>query len=249
MNTEFTEAASTFPDPFRLLVRETSPSTNDELHTLAKQGHAHGLVLLALEQTSGRGRRGNVWHASPGDSLAFSVLLRPTEPKALWPRLALATGLALALACEDFRQNVAIKWPNDIHLHGRKLAGILVEAGADYAIVGIGININTAHFPAEIADIATSLHRESGTTHNRADFLAAFIHHFARLHTRIGSDFPEVIAAVRQRCLLTGKRVTLTTPNGPLTGTVEGISATGSLLLRQGDTLHTILQADEIRPH
>lgn len=95
-------AAQHFPDGFRLLIREESTSTNDELHQLANQGAEHGLVLVAKNQTAGRGRRGATWHASPDEGLTFSVLIRPKEPKALWPRLALATGLAVAEATERF---------------------------------------------------------------------------------------------------------------------------------------------------
>jgi len=182
----FTETAAGFPDPFRLMVRDEVGSTNDELRTLAESGAPGGLVLLALKQTAGRGRRGATWFAPEGESLAFSILIRPQEPKALWPRLALATGLAVAEAAESFGPTTGIKWPNDIWIERRKLAGILVEAGADYAIIGIGLNVNTTQLPKEVADIATSLKIETGTTLSIPDVLAAIIRRFAVHHSQIG---------------------------------------------------------------
>src|SRR5512134_2109839 len=162
MTDDFTGIASEFPDPFRLLIRETAGSTNDELRALAAAGSPDGLVLLALQQTAGRGRRGAAWFCPAGESLAFSILVRPAEPKALWPRLALAAGLAVAEAAESFGPPAGIKWPNDVWIGRRKVAGILVEAGPDFAIVGIGLNVHTTSFPAEVSEIATSLRIASG---------------------------------------------------------------------------------------
>lgn len=247
MPAEFTATASEFPDPFRLLIRETAGSTNDELRTLAGKGAADGLVLLALRQTAGRGRRGAAWFSPAGESLAFSILVRPEEPKALWPRLALAAGLAVAEAIESFGPPAGIKWPNDVWIGRRKVAGILVEAGPDFAIVGIGININTLEFPPEVAEIASSLGIETGRQIPRAEVLAAVIRHFATRRPRIGRDFPDLLDAVRQRCVLTGHPVTLTTSNGPKAGTVEGIANGGELMLRTPNGLENLIQADEIR--
>ncbi|NJM36722.1 MAG: biotin--[acetyl-CoA-carboxylase] ligase [Akkermansiaceae bacterium] len=129
----FMRAAGGFPDPFRLLIRESVQSTNDEVRSLAEMGAAEGLVLLAEKQTAGRGRRGAVWFSPAGESLAFSILLRPPEPKSLWPRLALATGLALAEAFESIQiHNVKVKWPNDVLIRGKKVAGVLVENGKGF---------------------------------------------------------------------------------------------------------------------
>ena len=244
---DFPAAAAGFPDPFRLMVRETAASTNDEVRTLAQNGAPGGLVLLALQQTAGRGRRGAAWFSPPGESLAFSILVRPEEPKALWPRLALATGLAVAEAVESFGPAPGIKWPNDVWIGKRKVAGILVEAGRDFAVVGIGLNVNTREFPTEVADIATSLHAETGRDLRRHEVLAAIIRRFARRQSQIGADFGEVIAAVRQRCVLTGHRVSFTTSSGPGQGTVEGIAPAGELMLRTPARLEHLIQADEIR--
>jgi len=214
---------------------------------LAHAGAPDGLVLLALEQTTGRGRRGAAWFSPAQASLAFSILTRPQEPKALWPRLALAAGLAVAEAVESFGLTADIKWPNDVWLRSRKVAGILVEAGSDFAIIGIGLNVNTCEFPPEVADIATSLRIQTGRDFPRQEVLAAIVRRFARRHSQIGGDFHELLDAVRQRCVLTGHRVSLITSGGPKLGTVEGIAPGGELILRTATGLEHLIQADEVR--
>lgn len=248
MNREdFNTAAAAFPDPFRLLVRESVESTNDELRSLAQAGTAEGLVLLAEHQTAGRGRRGAAWFSPTGESLAFSILLRPEEPKSLWPRLALATGLAVAEAIETCGLQAGIKWPNDVWIGQRKTAGILVEAGTDFVVIGIGLNVNSTELPPEVAEIATSLRMESSQIFSRADLLATIIRKFAVRRTQIDRDFGELISAIRQHCVLTGKKVTLTTAHGRRTGTVEGIANGGELLLRTDAGIERLIQADEVR--
>ena len=247
MNHGFEPCGGQLPDPFRLLVRESSPSSNDELRELAAAGAPDGQILLALRQTAGRGRRGASWHASPGDSLAFSVLLRPAEPPALWPRLALATGLAVAEALESFSLRPGIKWPNDVWLARRKVAGILVEGGPGFAIVGIGINVNTADFPSEIASIATSMRLVAGEPFDPAEVLVALIRRIARRCRQIDMEFPEVIAGIRSRCVLTGETVTLQKSNGIESGRVEGIGDGGELLLQSASGIERIIQADDVR--
>ena len=247
MTDDFTGTAADFPDPFRLLIRETAGSTNDELRSLAATGAADGLVLLALHQTAGRGRRGAAWFSPPADSLAFSILVRPAEPRALWSRLALAAGLAVAEALEESGVDAGIKWPNDVWIGNRKVAGILVEAATDFAIVGIGLNVNTATFPAPVTDIATSLRIATGRIVPRHELLGAIIRCFARRRLQIGGDFSSLLDAVRQRCVLTGRQVSLTVAGVPRQGIVEGIAPGGELLLRTVNGLETLLQADEIR--
>lgn len=247
MAEDFTTISEGLPEPFRLLIRETVGSTNDEVRKLAQAGAADGLVLLAERQTAGRGRRGAAWFSPVGESLAFSILVRPEEPKALWPRLALAAGLSVAEAVESFGPQAGIKWPNDVWIRHLKVAGILVEAGTDFAIVGIGINVKTTEFPPEVAEIATSLKIEGGRDFQLPDVLAAIIRQFSLRRHQIGGSFEELLSAVRLRCVLTGNRVSLTTSNGLQTGVIEGIGPGGELLLRTENGLERLIQADEIR--
>ncbi|MES2659249.1 MAG: biotin--[acetyl-CoA-carboxylase] ligase [Verrucomicrobiota bacterium] len=244
---DFNAAAADFPEPFRLLVRESVESTNDEVRVLAQAGAPDGLIILAERQTAGRGRRGAAWFSPAGESLAFSILVRPEEPKALWPRLALAAGVAVAEAIEPFGVQAGIKWPNDVWIGQRKVAGILVEAGTDFAVVGIGLNVSTTGFPAEVSEIATSLKIETSREFSRAEVLSAIVHRFAKRRQQISSDFEMLVSAVSQRCVLTGKQVSLLTARGPREGTVEGIAAGGELMLRTAGGLERLIQADEIR--
>jgi len=242
---DFDSIAARMPDPFRLLWRETVSSTNDELRTLAGQGMPEGLVLVAEEQTAGRGRRGAEWFSPKGESLAFSVLLRPVEPKASWPRLSLAAGLAVAEALEKSVPLAEIKWPNDVMIAGNKIAGILVEAGKDFVIVGIGINVNTEVFPPGLA--ATSLRIERGAGVAREEVLLEVVNRLARQAPKIGSGFGEVIAGVRERCFLTGQRVSLFCADQKREGVVRGIGQGGELLLDENGRIDAIFQADEVR--
>ena len=214
---------------------------------LAENGAVDGLVVLAERQTAGRGRRGASWFAAAGESLAFSIIIRPTEPKSLWPRLALATGLAVAEAAEACTPLTGIKWPNDVWIGQRKVAGILVEAGQDFAVVGIGINVNTLEFPPELADIATSLRLAAGQALELPHILKTILRHFDLRRRQIDGEFHEVLDAVRLRCVLTGHAVSLSTASGPRTGTVEGLGPGGELLLRTPAGLAPFIQADDVR--
>ncbi len=247
MAEDFTTISGDLPDPFRLLIRESVGSTNDEARQLAQAGMAEGLIVLAERQTAGRGRRGAAWFSPAGESLAFSIVLRPGEPKSLWPRLALAAGLAVAEAIESFGVQAGIKWPNDVWIRHLKVSGILVEAGSDFAIVGIGINVKTTEFPAEVAEIATSLRIETGRDISPPDVLSLIIRRFSVRRNQIGDEFEELLAGVRQRCVLTGNRVSLITSKGPKSGVIEGIAPGGELLLRTEHGIERLLQADEIR--
>ena len=247
MREDFSNIGSALPDPFRLLIKDSVGSTNDEARVLAEAGTAEGLVVLAHEQTQGRGRRGAAWFSPPGESLAFSILIRPSEPKALWPRLALVAGLSVAEALEEYIPLVGIKWPNDVWVQGKKIAGILVEAGRDFAVVGIGLNVNTRDFPEAVSAIATSLTLETGGTFPRSEVLSAIIRRFAARRHQIGTDFQNVIDAIRVRCVLTGNDVTLATSIGPRSGTVLSISPNGELVLRTAKGIETLMQADEVR--
>jgi BirA family biotin operon repressor/biotin-[acetyl-CoA-carboxylase] ligase len=140
-------------------------STNDDAKRAAKEGAPHGATWLAESQSAGRGRQGRTWLSPPGESLLFSVLLRVDLGPSKVPRVPLVAGLAVrdAVARAAPGARVAIKWPNDVEVDGRKVAGILVEAVtsprsiAPAVIVGIGINVHTRVFPEEIAARATSI--------------------------------------------------------------------------------------------
>ncbi|HEX3777353.1 MAG TPA: biotin--[acetyl-CoA-carboxylase] ligase [Polyangiaceae bacterium] len=146
-----------------LMYQSVTGSTNDDALSAARSGAPHGSIFLADEQTKGRGRRGHSWFAAPGESLLFSVLLRPKLELAQTSALTLAIGLALRDAiAPQIALPLELKWPNDLLADGKKLAGVLVESQLQgerlqAVVVGVGLNVATREFPAEIAGIATSL--------------------------------------------------------------------------------------------
>ncbi len=235
------------PAGYRLEFREATGSTNDDARQAAFDGAAAGLVVVAERQEAGRGRRGAAWICPPGEGLAFSVLLRPGEKKALWPRLSLAAGLAVAEGLDRHGVAAEVKWPNDVWIGGRKVAGILVEAGEDFVVAGIGINVGVREFPAALAGEATSLALECGEAPGLPVVLVSVLERLAVWQARIGTGFDELLRRFRERCALTGKRLRLTCADGILTGEAAGIGDGGELLVKMPEGLRRIVQAEEVR--
>jgi len=235
------------PTGYLLDYRETTGSTNDDVRELAKGGASEGLLVVAGKQEAGRGRRGAAWVCPPGEGLAFSLLLRPMEKKALWPRLSLAAGLAVAEGLDRFGIAAEVKWPNDVLVGGKKIAGILVEAGEDFVVVGIGINVGVSAFPEILADSATSLALERGDAPELPLVLLAVLDRLKVWQGKIGQDFDSLLRRIRVRCALTGKEVTLLSADGILNGRVSGIGDGGELLLQTAEGIRKLVQADEVR--
>ncbi|MGB6220164.1 biotin--[acetyl-CoA-carboxylase] ligase [Haloferula sp.] len=232
------------PPGWRLVVLEETGSTNDEVR-LRCQDEA-GLVVLAEKQTAGRGRRGAAWLSIEGESLTFSVLLRPSEPKAIWPRLSLAAGMAVADALGRYGIEAEIKWPNDLLIGGKKISGILVEAGADYVVVGIGLNLGTLQFPEGLE--ATSMAMESGRSVQGAEVLSFILTALDGWSREIGGGFPDLLKRVRERCALSGRQVRLISGNRVVEGQVVQIGNSGELIVNTPDGPKSFLQAHEVRP-
>jgi len=185
-------------------------STNAKARELAAGGAPHGTLVTASEQTAGRGRQGRTWVTPPGTAIAASVILREFDDL-----LPLRAGLAVADLAGDAAR---VKWPNDVLLDGRKVAGILVEARApDWAVVGIGVNVTGV--PPEVADIATSLERD--------DVEAALTELLAALARRVTQPAADVLAVLRTRDALLGRRVRWSGGEG----VGAGIDVSGALLV------------------
>jgi BirA family biotin operon repressor/biotin-[acetyl-CoA-carboxylase] ligase len=215
----------------RLHLRETT-STTDRARALAEAGAPHGTLVTAGAQTAGRGRQGRTWSAPPGRALLCSLLLR--EYDLLLP---LRAGLAVA----DVAGPAAlVKWPNDVLMDDRKLAGILVEARpvAGWAVLGIGINVavDLAELPPELQDRAATLGRDPSALESTLTEL------LGRLGTRLGEPAPAALDALRARDALRDRRVRWSGGEG----TGAGIDDAGSLLVRlAGGGLRT-LDAGEV---
>lgn len=214
----------------RLHLRETT-STNDRARALALAGAPHGSLVTAGAQSAGRGRQGRVWAAPPGRALLLSLLLR--EWDALLP---LRTGLAVAdLAGEA----AVVKWPNDVLLGGRKLAGVLVEARpGEWAVLGIGVNVavDVASLPLDVRERAATLGRPREALEATLDEL------LGHLSRRLAEPAADCLAALRERDALRDRPVHWAGGSG----TGAGIDETGALLVRRADGIVVTLAAGEV---
>jgi len=208
-------------------------STNARARDLALSGSPHGTLVTADEQSAGRGRQGRSWSAGPGEALLMSVLVRGVRP--LLP-LAAAVAVCEALAPLD----AAIKWPNDVWIERRKVAGILLEGRPQegWAVVGIGLNVRTREFPPELRDTATSL----ALSGSDATVPAARDALVRALDRWVEAPDDEVLAAWRARDALRGEHIRWAAGEG----TATGISASGALLVETNTGDQVELDAGEV---
>ena len=229
---------------WRLQIHETLPSTSDRCRALAAAGEPDGLAVLARRQTQGRGSRGRGWESANGN-LFLSVLLRPSERARDAAQWSLLAGVALGEALADHMPDASalrLKWPNDVLLHGRKLAGILVDSSADaggmveWLVIGMGVNLAVApNVPGRpvacLADVTDPPSPE--------DFSAALL---ARLDhwrdIRLSEGFPAIRAAWLARAPAPGSTVMLRLGERMLGGGFAGLGEDGSLLLAHDGGVH-----------
>jgi BirA family biotin operon repressor/biotin-[acetyl-CoA-carboxylase] ligase len=213
-------------------------STNERARELADQGALHGTLVTADEQESGRGRQGRVWSAPPGTAVLMSLILRDLDERhALLPLVA---AVAVCEACEGARPvTPAVKWPNDVWIDRKKVAGILIEGRpqAGWAVLGVGVNVTTDAFPDDLAEIATSL-RLAGVETTPAQVLDALL---ASLNEWLDAPHDAVLAAWRERDALKGERVRWSGGEG----VAAGIDDSGALLVETDDGRVT-LDAGEV---
>lgn len=216
-------------------------STQETAAAMAAQGASHGEVVIAERQTAGRGRMGRRWHSPPGVNFYGTFILRPHLPVAEAALLSLVAGVAVAETMESLAPGiVALKWPNDLWLGGRKGGGIIAEAVTDTnqrlacVLLGIGLNLNLApeQIPEDLRGKATSVLAATGRTCDRTALAAEL---FSRLDTRYMETLSGGFAAVRpaweRYSALTGRRVTVVDGATRIVGTVRGIASDGALLL------------------
>ena len=214
-------------------------STMDVAKDAAAHGAPDGAVCAADEQTAGRGRLGRSWVNPPAVNLASTLILRP--PVAILRQIAMMTPLAIARGVEEVcGVRPDLKWPNDVHVKGKKLAGVLIEtdftdAAHPVAYVGAGINVNfDPREHAEIRDIATSLRAELEREVDREPLLAAYLRHFEDLYdaAKAGqSPYEEW----KSRLATLGERVHVSSQSGEIDGVAEDVDGDGSLLVRKDD--------------
>jgi BirA family biotin operon repressor/biotin-[acetyl-CoA-carboxylase] ligase len=215
-------------------------STNIYARQLAENGAREGEIVIAEAQTQGRGRLGRRWQSPPFANLYFSVILRPQLPPAHAPQITLMAAVALAETVESFiRQSSTIKWPNDILVGGKKLAGILTEAACDserlhYVILGVGVNLNyrLAAMPDEIRARATSVAELNGKSVSRESFLRRLIHDLDRCYGELEeAGFSSLAPRWEAHFGLRGQRVRVENFDQNVTGWARGIDRDGALLV------------------
>ena len=221
---------------------------------MADEGAAQGTVVIAERQSAGRGRMGRSWHSPSGVNLYMTIILRPSIPLGQVPRLSLVAGVVAAEALETVAPGiVALKWPNDVLLRGRKAGGIIAEAVTDVrqqlacVLVGIGININlrAADIPVELRDKATSMLIATGHPCDRiaiADSLFNLLD--SRYMESLTRGFDSIRPAWESYSALTGKRVVIVNSERRESGVVKGIDADGALLLDIGGRVERIVAGE-----
>ncbi len=218
-------------------------STNTVAMHLGEAGEPHGVVVLAEEQTAGRGRAGRSWTSEKSAGIYCSVLLRPAIPPAHAPVLTLVAGLAARdAAAEELDTIPDIRWPNDLLASGRKFGGILTEMHAEpdrvhYAVIGIGINVNQARMPEPLAQIATSLRIETGKSHSRLELLIRLLRQLDRYYNQFLAEgaAPILRRFAQVSSYFKGKHVRITTAAESFTGTTAGLDASGVLRVVRDD--------------
>jgi len=222
----------------RILWHPETSSTNDVAAVFAERGADEGLVVVADYQSAGRGRLGRAWISPPGAGLYVSIVLRPTA-RAL-PLLTIAAGVAVAEAVAVATGlDLQLKWPNDVHIGGRKLAGILAEGAAQHVVLGIGINVLLASYPRDVADRATSIEAELGRPPDRGVLLAECLSSLAKWYRVLTEQGGRpVVEAWRLRAASTlGRRVEWEAGPATRRGLAENIDEAGALLVRSGSEL------------
>jgi BirA family transcriptional regulator, biotin operon repressor / biotin---[acetyl-CoA-carboxylase] ligase len=227
-------------------------STNDEASARAAAGAPHGTVVTAAAQRRGRGRLGRAWYSPPGENLYLSCVLRPELPASALPPVTLAAGVAVADAVAAFGVRPAVKWPNDVVVAGRKLAGVLTEMTTrgdrlDFLVLGIGVNLGSRSFPPELAGVATSVALESGREVTPDRFRAELL---PGLETWLDRFFRGGVAAVgpawTERSGMAGARVRVMAGGLPVEGTASGIAEDGSLDVRDDRGHHVRVVAGDV---
>ncbi len=232
-------------------------STNRFAFKRAQEGGEEGEVVIAETQTQGKGRMGRSWFSPPGLSLYLSVILKPKLPPASTPQITLVAAVALAETVQDFLQAPpAIKWPNDIMVGGRKLAGILTESSCDservhFVVVGIGVNLNLPAelLPEAIRERATSLLILTQTQVDRTSFASQLIQSLDRCYGELGDKgFPWIARRWESFFDLRGRRIEVGMAEERLSGIARGIDADGALILEEDSGALRRIIAGEVFP-
>ena len=238
----------------KILRFESLPSTNTELARLASEGAEEGVSIVAEEQTAGRGRLHRAWSSPRGAGLYFSILLRPKFAQDHWPLITFMAAVAVGDALNEAAGiETDIKWPNDLLSGERKICGILAEAidtpAGRAVIVGIGINLTEAAFPADLRSVATSVSQASGREPEREAILAALLRAISRWYSLLNEPGgrEKIVAAWSSRSTYaTGRLVQVSNGDEVWRGTTCGVEHDGALRLKTGDGQLKLVRAGDV---
>lgn len=229
-------------------------STQTEAHRLAQEGAPSGTVVVADQQEKGKGRFGRFWHSPPHTGLWFSFILRPTLPLYAMPQLTLLTAVAVLKGIKKVIDvPLTIKWPNDLLIDGKKVAGILTELKAEtdqvhYVVIGIGINVNqrSEDFPEELRHLATSLAIAAGRPLPRKEVIIQVLNTWEAIYSQYRREgFQPIKRDWEAYSSTLGKRITAQTTEGYVTGTAKGIDQDGALEVEDAQgRIHKIYSAN-----
>lgn len=225
-----------------MIVRlQTTASTMKDAALLAHQGKPHGTAVIADIQTAGIGRHGHNWHSDDPGGLYISIILRLQMAPAELPILTMALGLAVQRAVNDLAQVATdLRWPNDVLLNDRKLAGILVQSAEGAMIAGIGVNVNQSAFPNDLTKIATSLKQETGKEHSKEALAEQIIAESLRHASLLAEKGKyEIMRRFKENSTWPqGKPVEV---EGGIRGVTAGLDDNGFLLVQTREKLETII--------
>lgn len=235
----------------RIYTFQTIDSTNNCAKALANVDAPEGMVVIAEEQTAGKGRLGRTWLANPGENLTFSILLRPQVAPDAVNLLPLYVAVTLAQALEGATNlKVECKWPNDLLINKKKVAGILIEGsvkegGLEYVVVGLGVNVNQIQFPQDLRQKATSLRLEAKQEIDRVKLFREILTSFeADYKSTVASSFQSVIHSWLERATMINKPIAVSQHGNVLTGIVKGLSKDGGLILQTNGAAQTLFAGD-----
>ncbi len=228
-------------------------STNRVAFDLGHAGEPEGAVVLAEEQTAGRGRAGHAWHSERATGIYATLLLRPRLAPVQAPLLTMMAGLSAHTAIQaQTGLTVDLKWPNDLLIRGRKVGGILTEMLAEpgqirFVTVGIGLNVNQERFPAELSTSATSLRVEAGKPQSRLELLVRLLREMENDYNHFLTNGAETVTSrfTALSSYAQGKRVRVTNGRDTFAGVTAGLGPEGLLLVqRDGGQLVTVIAGD-----
>ncbi|WP_152393923.1 biotin--[acetyl-CoA-carboxylase] ligase [Paenibacillus guangzhouensis] len=224
---------------------ESTPSTQIIAHQLAEQGAPEGTLVIAEEQTSGRGRMGRAFYSPSGKGIWMSLILKPQTSLQFTPQLTLLIAVALCRSLQRLVPiSIGIKWPNDLLVGTKKISGILLESNAEdervrYCIAGIGISVNLDQedYPEQLRDVATSLKIESGTKIDRTAIITEFLAEFETLYALYHEQgFAPIRTLWEALSISLHRPITINTLQGKVTGIAEQLDELGALWITETAT-------------